>query len=155
MAVIKVPKTPKSAFNPARKPSSLIRAQIEHLEAAAKAVAPQAALARSRPGTEGQAAAYIASLTAAVARAAGGAAAPAVTGTAPLAVDRRAVTAARTERAGRAVVRRGDTTASKSAKKAKKARKAKKKTSAKTSRRSSRKSPAARRVSSRKAARKR
>jgi hypothetical protein len=65
MVVIKVPKTPKSAFNPDRPASSLIQAQIEHLEAAAGVKRRAAASARSRraPIKEGDAAAYIARLT--------------------------------------------------------------------------------------------
>ena len=34
MKVIKIPKTPKSAYNPGRPASALLRAQVEHLEAA-------------------------------------------------------------------------------------------------------------------------
>lgn len=36
MAVIRVPKTPMSAFDMTRKPSTLLRAQVEHLEAATR-----------------------------------------------------------------------------------------------------------------------
>jgi hypothetical protein len=71
MVMIKVPKTPKSAFNPDRPASSLIQAQIEHLEAAAgverRAVASVSSVAPGRarraPIREGEAAAYIARLT--------------------------------------------------------------------------------------------
>lgn len=65
MTVIKVPRTPKSAFNTQRPASSLLRAQIEHLEAAAGVNQPKRKAARRRPKklTEGQAAAYIAELT--------------------------------------------------------------------------------------------
>ncbi len=62
MAVIKVPKTPKRAFNPDRPPSGLLRAQVEHLEAAAQRV--QGALRHRKVRTEGQAALYIQQLTA-------------------------------------------------------------------------------------------
>jgi hypothetical protein len=63
MAEITVPKTPKSAFNPNRPPSGLLQAQIQHLEAAAGI--PQNRMARQAPArTEGQAADYIARLTA-------------------------------------------------------------------------------------------
>ncbi len=79
MAVIKVPKPPKSAFNKNRPASSLLQAQIEHLEAAAASYSdgtvefsarmsgPVGKVARAapkpRPRTEGQAAEYIAKLT--------------------------------------------------------------------------------------------
>lgn len=62
MAVIKVPKTPKRAFNPGRPPSGLLRAQVEHLEAAARSV--QGDLRPRKVRTEGQAALYIQQLTA-------------------------------------------------------------------------------------------
>jgi hypothetical protein len=65
MAIIKVPKTPKRAFNDRRKPSDLLRRQIEHLEWAIRPAAER------KPGklkvkpvrTEGEAAARIARLT--------------------------------------------------------------------------------------------
>jgi len=76
MAIIKVPKTPASAFNPRRTPSDLIRQQIKHLEWALLPAA-QRQPTRRKDGTlrwfkggavktEAQAAAYIAVLTARV-----------------------------------------------------------------------------------------
>ena len=76
MAIIKVPKTPASAFNPRRTPSDLIRQQIKHLEWALLPAA-QRQPKRRKDGTltwfkggavktEAQAAAYIAALTARV-----------------------------------------------------------------------------------------
>ncbi len=64
MTVIKVPKTPKSAYNPKRPANNLLRAQIEHLEHAADG--PTRALRRPVQRTEGEAARYIAELTARV-----------------------------------------------------------------------------------------
>lgn len=60
--LIKVPKTPKTAFNKQRPVSNLLKSQIEHLEAAAYgyAATPQK---RKRPRNEGQASAYIETLT--------------------------------------------------------------------------------------------
>jgi hypothetical protein len=63
MAVIKVPKTPKTAFDPNRPPSGLIQAQIQHLEAAA-GIYPGTAARRAKLRTEGESAEYIAQLTA-------------------------------------------------------------------------------------------
>jgi hypothetical protein len=63
MADVIVPKTPKSAFNPGRTPSGLITAQVEHLEAAL-GMFKGAGQRRIRPRTEGEAAEYIAQLTA-------------------------------------------------------------------------------------------
>ena len=62
MAVIDVPRTPKRAFDKNRPPSALLRAQIEHLEAAA-GIHPGSKRKRPRHRTEGQAAAYIGALT--------------------------------------------------------------------------------------------
>jgi len=65
MAVIRVPKPPKRAFDKSRPPSSLLRSQIEHLEWATKpksrgkVVGGRAKSIR----TEGEAAAYIEELT--------------------------------------------------------------------------------------------
>jgi hypothetical protein len=61
MKLITVPKTPKSAYNPKRKVSSLLKAHIANLEAVAHK-RPGATYAK-RPKTEGQASAYIADLT--------------------------------------------------------------------------------------------
>jgi hypothetical protein len=64
MAVIKVPKTPRSAFNKNRPASGLLQAQIEQLEAAVGIYPAQAgATRRKKVRTEGQAAAYIHDLT--------------------------------------------------------------------------------------------
>jgi hypothetical protein len=58
MTVIKLPKKPLKAFNPKRPASALLLAQIEHLEHAVGRVATHV------KRTEGQAAKYIADLTA-------------------------------------------------------------------------------------------
>lgn len=69
MAVIKVPKTPKSAFNKRRPASALLRAHVEHLEAAvgiypsATGRQAKAATARKAAMSEGEAAEYIGALT--------------------------------------------------------------------------------------------
>jgi hypothetical protein len=76
MVEIKVPKTPKSAFNPGRPPSGLIQAQIQHLEAAAGTYQDATARRRSKVRTEGEAADYIAQLTAQVYQRAGAPAGP-------------------------------------------------------------------------------
>ena len=60
MTDIKVPKTPRSAFNPDRPASSLLRAQIMHLEHAVGVRESP----RGKKWTEGAAARYIAELTA-------------------------------------------------------------------------------------------
>jgi hypothetical protein len=75
MAKIKVPTTPKSAFNPKRPPSGLIQAQIQHLEAAAGLYQVGTAR-RSKVRTEGAAADYIAQLTAQIYQRAGAQAGP-------------------------------------------------------------------------------
>ncbi|MEP6919176.1 MAG: hypothetical protein ABJC89_26275, partial [Acidobacteriota bacterium] len=59
--VIKVPKTPKSAYDPARKVSNLLKAHIVQLEAARQK--QYGLMAIKRPRNEGQASAYIAELT--------------------------------------------------------------------------------------------
>lgn len=80
--VIKVPKTPKSAFDASRRVSSLLQAQIAHLEAAVADRQVRPAAARRAPRgevlpaatpaparrvrTEGAAARYIAELTTAL-----------------------------------------------------------------------------------------
>ena len=71
MAIIKVPKTPASAFNPRRTPSDLIRQQIKHLEWALLPAAQRqpTQLRAGRVKTEAQAGAYIALLTKRVQRA--------------------------------------------------------------------------------------
>jgi hypothetical protein len=58
MTLIKLPKTPKAAFNPGRPAGALLQAQIEHLEHAVGLATKY--VKRS----EGQAAKYIAELTA-------------------------------------------------------------------------------------------
>ena len=58
-----VPKRPRNAFNPNRRASGLIKAQIEHLEAAAGIRRAKAAR-RPKERSEGEAAEYIAQLTA-------------------------------------------------------------------------------------------
>jgi hypothetical protein len=59
MTVIKVPKTPKSAYNPERPASALLQAHIVHLEHALGLPEPK----RKRRRTEGAAARYIGELT--------------------------------------------------------------------------------------------
>src|SRR6476620_8866494 len=65
MAVIKVPKTPKKAFNQHRRPSALRLGQIEHLEWAALPASQRKPhqLPKAKVKTEGQAAERIAQLT--------------------------------------------------------------------------------------------
>ncbi len=63
MADVIVPKTPKKAFNPDRRPSSLITSQVEHLEAAL-GMFREPGQRRTGPRTEGEAAEYIAQMTA-------------------------------------------------------------------------------------------
>src|SRR5260221_13933960 len=65
MAVIKVPKTPKKAFNPLRRPSALLLKQIEHLEWAVLPASQRTTdqLPKQRVKTEGQAAERIGQLT--------------------------------------------------------------------------------------------
>ena len=58
-----IPKRPRNAFNPNRRASGLIKAQIEHLEAAAGIRRAKAAR-RPKERSEGEAAEYIAQLTA-------------------------------------------------------------------------------------------
>ncbi len=73
MAVMKVPKTPRKAFDPHRRPSALLLSQIEHLEWAALPAAQRkpGCLPAARVRTEGQAAARIAQLTRIIRDAAG------------------------------------------------------------------------------------
>jgi len=61
MKLIRIPKTPRSAYDPKRKVSSLLKAQIANLEAVT--YKRQGLTRASRPKTEGQASAYIADLT--------------------------------------------------------------------------------------------
>jgi hypothetical protein len=56
---IKVPKTPKSAYNPERPISGLLRAQIAMLEEANLSFEPALSLKDRKPATEGQASRYI------------------------------------------------------------------------------------------------
>jgi hypothetical protein len=71
MTVIKLPKTPKSAYNPRRPASALLLSQIEHLEHAV-GLEPKRV-----KRTEGDAARYIAKLTAELLKQAQAPAAPA------------------------------------------------------------------------------
>jgi hypothetical protein len=68
MAVIKVPRTPKKAFDPDRPASDLLRRQVEHLEWAVRPASERKPdmLPKRGPKTEGEAAAKIEKLTAAV-----------------------------------------------------------------------------------------
>jgi hypothetical protein len=59
MAVIKVPKTPRSAFQPDRPAGQLLLAQVEHLEHAVGLP-----FTKRKKRTEGEAAEYIRQLTA-------------------------------------------------------------------------------------------
>ena len=64
MAVIRVPKTPKSAYNPQRPPGTLLQSQLKHLEWAVRPAGERTAKAfRVKPAsTEAEAAARIATL---------------------------------------------------------------------------------------------
>jgi hypothetical protein len=67
MATIPVPKTPKKAYNPRRRPGTLLQNQLAHLEWAVRPAAKRkkAAMQRIKPAkTEAEAAARIAKLTA-------------------------------------------------------------------------------------------
>lgn len=69
MAVVRVPKTPKSSFNPRRRPSALLLDQVRHLEWAALPAAqrrPGGDLPKRQVATEGAAAERVAQLTAIV-----------------------------------------------------------------------------------------
>jgi hypothetical protein len=69
MATIRVPRTPKTSYNPKRKPSGLLLAQLEHLQwaslPASDRTSPEHLKKRKerRPKTEGEAAAHIERLT--------------------------------------------------------------------------------------------
>jgi hypothetical protein len=70
MAVIRVPKTPRKAFDKSRPVSNLLKAQLEHLEAIVHPAPNPGARSMRTAGppkpvvrTEGQAAAYIQELT--------------------------------------------------------------------------------------------
>jgi hypothetical protein len=82
MSLIKVPKTPRKAFNPDRIASGLIQAQIQHLEAAS-GIYPKARASRMKPRTERESAAYIAQLTARIYERAGADRGPEVAVTQP------------------------------------------------------------------------
>src|SRR5260221_2229776 len=79
MAVVKVPKTPKKAFNTHRRPSALLLAQIAHLEWAVLPASQRRPghLPKQRVITEGQAAERIAQLTRMLAARAGATSRPA------------------------------------------------------------------------------
>src|SRR3954468_17106344 len=71
MPVVRVPKTPKSSFNPHRRPPALLLEQIRHLEWAALPAAqrgPDGDLPRRTVTTEGAAAERIAQLAALIRR---------------------------------------------------------------------------------------
>ena len=65
MAVVKVPKTPKTSFNRDRRPSALLLDQIKHLEWAVLPASQRKPhqLPKARVKTEGQAAERVAQLT--------------------------------------------------------------------------------------------
>ena len=72
MAIVKVPKTPKSSFDKNRRPSALLLDQIKHLEWAALPASqrkPHQLAKRKQVKTESQAAERIAQLTAMVLKA--------------------------------------------------------------------------------------
>ena len=61
MAIIKIPKTPASAYNPERPANALVIAQVNELERAVHERGGR--IKRARPVTEGDAARYIRQLT--------------------------------------------------------------------------------------------
>lgn len=61
MAIIKIPKTPASAYNPGRPANALVIAQVNELERAVRERGGR--IKRARPVTEGDAASYIRQLT--------------------------------------------------------------------------------------------
>ncbi len=66
MAIVRVPKTPRSSFDPSRPPSKLLLDQIDHLRWAALPASqrkPHAMTRYKKAKTEGQAAAHIEELT--------------------------------------------------------------------------------------------
>jgi hypothetical protein len=66
MAIIRVPKPPKSAYNPKRRPGTLLQHQLIHLEWAARPAAqrrPHLAMQWKPAKTEAEAARRIAALT--------------------------------------------------------------------------------------------
>ena len=76
MAVVRVPKTPRKAFNPDRRPSALLLRQIEHLEWAVLPASKRRNLRHPQIKTESQAAERIAQLTALLMKAKTAAAVP-------------------------------------------------------------------------------
>lgn len=86
MATIRVPKTPKSAFDPARKPSQLLKDQVTHLEWAVRPASERkpADFRPKTPRTEAEAAGSIARLTARILEIAASPAAAAAATPAPL-----------------------------------------------------------------------
>ena len=71
MAVIHVPRPPKSAFNPGRKASSLLRNQVEHMHIAEKRLPEQyrTKIYVNAIQTEGEVAEYIGQVTKAITQA--------------------------------------------------------------------------------------
>lgn len=65
MAVIRIPKPPKRAFNTERPPSDLLKRQIEHLEWAVRPASKRGPHAKriKAPRTEAEAAAHVERLT--------------------------------------------------------------------------------------------
>ena len=105
MAVIRVPKTPKKAFDPGRDPSELLLKQIEHLEWAVLPASQRkpGRLPKRKVKTEAQAAERVGQLTQMISAAQ--AAPPAETGTAlpPVTLPRIAPAKARSAKRARAV----------------------------------------------------
>ena len=64
MALIPVPKTPKKAYNPRRKPGTLLQNQLCHLEWAVRPAGKRKKFRPKPARTEAEAAARIAKLTA-------------------------------------------------------------------------------------------
>lgn len=112
IALVSVPRTPKRAFDTNRPASTLIRSQIEQLQAAEAERAGAARPKRRRIRTEGQAARYIAEATRRLQAPPGNdAAAAAPPGTAPAPRPRRRRAATRRRAKPRATTRRRTTAA--------------------------------------------
>jgi hypothetical protein len=64
MKIITIPKTPRSAYDPARPASDLLKAHVANMQAVVHGARPGAS--PRRPRTEAQASAYLAEMTAAL-----------------------------------------------------------------------------------------
>jgi hypothetical protein len=101
MAIIRVPKPPKAAYNPKRRPGTLLQRQLMHLEWAARPAAlrkPHLAKQWKPAKTEAEAARRIAALTEHIHRQAGAAAAYAPPTETRRPARRQAVRAGRSKR---------------------------------------------------------